>query len=533
MPNMEHLQTYPVICEGGLDSNRNHIQLASQTPGAAISLVNFEPSLFGGYRKINGFTPLEADFPDVDDAGSEGKILGIHVLEEDIIVARKTQSVTTYQFFYWTSGADWTPFTTGLTLTATNVNDIRFASYNFQGSNSMIAVDGVNNATLYDGTNWTNVDPAGTGADFANAGGPMALEDPKYVTLFKNHLFVAGDSSDPHVVAHSAPEADYDWTAASGAGQINVGFDVVQIKPFRDALYVFGKKRMKKIVVESTSFVVQEVATEVGLLAPDSIAEINGDIIFLAPDGIRTVSATERNEDVELGVISKKIQQNMTDLIASADLASVKTVVVRKKSQIRMFFSNENLTVANNQGILGGLKGDPSSLFWEWSTIKGIRVSCTTSAYIENAEYVLHGDFDGKVYRQEIGNDFNGANILAYYTTPYLDMGDVYTRKTLHKIMVFIRPEDEVALNMGIRFDWGDRDVLRPSPYLLEAQVIGELYGVAIYGTSLYSSSPPPVLIKNIEGSNFSSSLTFTSDDMAGSFSIQAIIFEYSVNGRK
>lgn len=529
MPNMEKLQTYPVICEGGLDSNKNHVLLAQRAPGSAINLVNFEPSLFGGYRKINGYEPLEAAYPDVDDAGSEGKILGIHVYDGGIIVQRKTQSASTYKHFFWTSGADWTAYTTGLTHTVTNVHKVRSTTYNFSGDESIAFVDGVNKAVLFDGTTWTQIDSTDTGADFANAGGDQAIDNPEFITLFKNHLFIAGGT----IVAHSAPNADYDWLAASGAGQIPVGFTIKQIKPFRDELFIFGATKIKKIVVENTDFVLKDVTNNGGLLASDSVVEVNGDLHFLSADGIRTVAATERNNDTELGVISKKIQQNMIDLIEAANFLGVEAVVVRKKSQVRFFFSDENLEVAKNQGVLGGLKGDPGSAYWEWGLLKGIRVSCATSAYIGSEEYVLHGDYNGKVYRQEKGNSFEGENIVAIYTTPYLDFGDLFVRKTLHKITVFIRPEDEVLLTMSIRFDWGDRNILTPNSYLLEASIVGDVYGEGVYGTSVYATTPPPVLVKNIEGSNFSNSLTFTSDDMAGSFSIQAIIYEYSVNGRK
>jgi hypothetical protein len=533
MANMEKLLTASVICEGGMDSNRNHILLSQRTPGAAINLVNYEPSLFGGYRKINGFLPLEENYPDVDDAGSEGKILGIHIFNEGIIVARKTQSASTYKFFAWSSGADWTPYTTGLTHTATNVHKIRSATYNFAGTESIVFVDGVNEAVIHDGIDWYNISSTGTGADLDNAGGDQAIDAPKYVTLFKNHIFIAGDATNPSVVAHSAPNADHDWTAASGAGQINVGFTIRQIKPFRDALYVFGATKIKKIVVNGTDFVIEDVTNNGGLLASDSVIEVNGDLHFLSADGIRTVAATERNEDVELGVISKKIQQDVRELIAAANFSGVEAVVIRGKSQVRFFFSDENLDVERNRGIIGGLKGDPGSTYWEWGLLRGIRVSCTTSGYIGNQEYVIHGDYDGKVYRQEQGNSFNGENITAIYQTPYLDFGDIFTRKTIHKINVFIRPEDEVALTMTLKFDWGDRNVLTPAPKLLEAESLGDVYGEGVYGTSIYATTPPPVVFKNVEGSNFSVSTTFTSDDTAGSYSIQAILFEYSVNGRK
>lgn len=530
---MEKLQTYQVICEGGLDSNKNHLYLSQATPGAATELINFEPSLFGGYRRLNGFSPLEADYPDVDDTGSEGKILGIHIFNSSILVQRKTKTVATYQHFYWSSGSAWTAYTTGLTHTSTDVSKVRSQAYNFDGTDKIMFVDGVNEAHYTDLTDWYELSSSDTGADDANAGGDQAVDAPKYITLFKNHIFIAGDATYPNLVCHSAPASDYDWTAASGAGQINVGFAVRQIKPFRDELYVWGASKIKKIVVEGTDFVLKDVTNNGGLLASDSVVEVNGDLMFLAADGIRPIAATERNNDVELGVVSKKIQQDFTDLIANADFASVNAVVVRRKSQVRFFFSDENLDTTQNNGMLAGLKGGPEGPNWEWGKIKGIRASCVTSGYIGNQEYVLHGDFNGKVYRQESGTSFDGENIQAVYTTPYLDFGDVFIRKTLHKVIVFIRPEDELIISATFDFDWSSPDASSPPLYLLESNVEGTQYDVGLYDTAEYATNPLPILISNVEGSGFSTNISFVSDDINGSYSIQAIVFEFMPNGRK
>ena len=79
MADMEKFQTYTVICEGGLDSNKNYISLAQTSPGVATQLLNYEPSLYGGYRKINGYIPLESQYEIVDPVNGEGPILLIHI----------------------------------------------------------------------------------------------------------------------------------------------------------------------------------------------------------------------------------------------------------------------------------------------------------------------------------------------------------------------------------------------------------------------------------------------------------------------
>ena len=56
------------------------------------------------------------------------------------------------------------------------------------------------------------------------------------------------------------------------------------------------------------------VAKNIGCLSGYSIQEIGGDLIFLAPDGLRTVAGTARIGDVELGTVSKAIQPIITQL---------------------------------------------------------------------------------------------------------------------------------------------------------------------------------------------------------------------------
>lgn len=74
---------------------------------------------------------------------------------------------------------------------------------------------------------------------------------------------------------------------------------------------------------------------------------------------------------------------------------------------------------ANAQGIIGGLRFADNRVGWEFGETLGIRSFIATSGLINNVERVLHGDIDGKIFEQEIGNDFNGEDILAVYATPF------------------------------------------------------------------------------------------------------------------
>jgi len=52
---MDRIESFPVACAGGLVTNLPQLAQASQFPGTARELENFEPSVEGGYRRINGY----------------------------------------------------------------------------------------------------------------------------------------------------------------------------------------------------------------------------------------------------------------------------------------------------------------------------------------------------------------------------------------------------------------------------------------------------------------------------------------------
>ena len=136
----------------------------------------------------------------------------------------------------------------------------------------------------------------------------------------------------PSFVLFTTSGDDDDFTGSSNV--LDMGFSVVGIAPFRDSLFVFGEREIKKIVADATTtFAIQDVTSNVGCIATDSIIELGGDILFLASDGIRPIQGTARIGDVELQTISKPIQQLLQGLPSSHDLDNMTSVVIRNKSQ--------------------------------------------------------------------------------------------------------------------------------------------------------------------------------------------------------
>ena len=68
----EQIESYKVLCNGGLDTSENHLALSENASGSATRLVNYEVSLFGGYRRINGFTKYDNTYSEVGVNNANG-----------------------------------------------------------------------------------------------------------------------------------------------------------------------------------------------------------------------------------------------------------------------------------------------------------------------------------------------------------------------------------------------------------------------------------------------------------------------------
>lgn len=538
----DQIQSQRVICSGGLNTNENSIILSERQPGSATKLVNFESSKSGGYRRINGYAHYDAAAPSVDtytagvpDGVAEGAVLWVYHFYNtttqiyEVFAARKDVGTATYSIYKNDNGVGWVketlPAVRNMVGTSHTVRRLRGVDFNFGGGNHLMVVDGVNAPLRYDGTAWTS--PTGDQLDKVG---------PSIISVFKNHIFIGAFDDSESVIIHSGPNDPTEWDSAGGAGQIFPGFDVIQIKAFRDELHVFGQTAIKKITVSGADFVTKEVTQELGCIARDSIVELGGNLLFLSQDGIRPIAGTERIDDVELGLLSRDIQPIIDSLVDNADLDAICSVVIRKKTQFRYFTSQEAIAQEDSWGILGTAipKGDKP---WEFGQTLGIRANCTWSGLRDRKELILHGDYDGIVYRQEVGNTFAGRDILSIYRTPYLDFGDTEIRKEGRDMNIFLDAEGQVQIVLGIDQDWGSPTAINPDSYDFTSTSSSSLYDnpSSIYDsvTTIYGGSERGVVSTNIQGHFFSSRYTFTTQGNYPPFTIQGLVIEFSAKGRQ
>ena len=504
MPDTSLLSPFVVKLGGGLMLDKDAFTLP---PGAATQLQNFEPDINGGYRRINGFTKYDSN----QVGGSSGTILGVHIYKDQVIAAQGTA-------VYKSTGSGFTSIDTG----RTSAGRYNFVNFNFDGTDKMIMVDGANNASVYNNTTVTDVSVSGAPAD------------PAFVEVFRSHVFYAGMSASPQELIFSEPFDEDGFTSSDGAGSIKVDGVIKGIKVFRESLFVFCEDSIFKITGSSLSdFAVVPVTRRIGCVDGFSIQEISGDIVYLAPDGLRTIAGTERIGDVELGTVSKTIQPRLDNI----DTDRISSLVIRGKTQYRLFFPDDSGTASAQPGIIGTIKArvEGGGIGWEYADLKGIKPSCCASGFISGTETVLHGGYDGYIYKQESGNTFDGTNIQAIYRSPDYTMGDAGIRKLMQRIIWNYDNDGTVNSKFRIRYDFNSSDVPQPAEYDLTTGAAIAIYGLAAstYGTAVYGSSGTPLVRQSVEGGGFTVAVRL--DDTQGSapISVKGYQLEFTPGGRR
>ena len=535
---MARSQPYTVACSGGLVKSANSVDLL-KTPGVARELRNFEVSIEGGYRRIDGYSKFGGT-DSVQPSGASDQILGVFPYADGVIVCVSddiyfTQDGITHLQINRSSvagsGDNYTTFTGRSVLARTGQGQCQFAI--FEGANfnygEIIIADGANK--LY-GFRMEGTGALSTRTFFANEITVDGTNGVKHIAIHDHHLIASGVEDNLSTVYYSVYN-DPDNFTGSGAGSVTISDQVVGIKGFREDLIVFCENSLHKLINinDSNNIRIDPIAENVGCLSGYSIQEIGGDLIFLAPDGLRTVAGTARIGDVELGTVSKAIQPILNSLSRNINTYTIASMVHRDKSQYRLFYTDTTKANATQRGIFGTLR--PNG--FEWSESRGIEVTAIGTGFDENGvEAHFHGDTNGYVYVHDSGNSFDGTDILARYATPDYDYGDLGTLKTLHYLKVSASAEGVVEPDVQVRFEYGNTDIPQP-PELFDLGVIDppSLFGEALFGTNVFGGAENPMIRVPLQGSGTSNNFTFISEDSKAPYTINGLYVDFIPSGRR
>lgn len=407
---------------------------------------------------------------------------------------------------------------TFLSTSRESANKTRFAKYNFNGTEKIAIVDGLNEPALYDDSTFTVLLDA-----------PTDVIGATFVAEVKNHLFFAKGTA----LTFTAPYTDTDFSVANGSGSINVGGTITALTVFRQQLIIFTENSIHQLTGNTIAdFSLQPITTDIGCIDSDTVQEIGGDVMFLGPDGLRLLSGTDRIGDFGLAVVSKTIQSTMTGFISSN--TSFTSCVIREKSQYRILGYNNNITQENAQGILATQFAPQGGEGMAWAETRGIRAYVADSDYNQNVEVVLFANDDGYLYQMESGNSFDGTNIQTTFATPHLPISDPRKRKTFYKLFLYTDPQGSVAFDVSLKLDFDSQGTIQPAPIsILNTQGTVGFFGTGTFGITRFGTKLLKLFQTQVVGSGFTVSFQFESNDSNPPYSIDALTVEYGLNDRK
>jgi len=583
MPDQSQVQPAAFNCQGGLVLNRSTFMMQ---PGEALVLENFEPDVEGGYRRINGYRKYVNHIIPQTTSSSE-KVIGVASFANKVIACRgekifnagttelstsitasetmsgsgtiRVESVSGFtasgtiqienEIFTYTGvtsttnpnlltgvtraassttaaahlngvvvSSTWTEIDTG----RTSAKKYRFERFNFNGTDKIIFVDEENAPVVFD-SSFNVVDVAAS-----------AVAGSKHVASFKNHMFYAGKGTTPEEVVFSVPFDEDNFTSGDGAGSIKVDDTIVGLKVFRDSLFIFCENRIFKLTGNtSADFAMTPVTRSIGCLNGDTIQEFGGDLIFLGPDGLRTVAATTKIGDTELGTVSKNVQ-SLFD-VNIKDSLLFESVVIADKTQYRIFFTKEGQAENLTRCVTCVIKQEG----FEFSEIRGIKPTSTDTLVSSGDVIVLHGSSDGYVQRQEKGNTFDGTPILARYRSPDLSFGDTGIRKHMQRVIINYKPESAIDADLLVRYDNEGAGSARPAAYALDSSTIAAQFGSALFSvvgaaaTFVFGGPSQPLIRQSVEGSGFSVILRINDGGETAPYSLKGFQLEYQLGARR
>tara|TARA_R110000787_G_scaffold18388_1_gene56430 strand:- start:503 stop:2029 length:1527 start_codon:yes stop_codon:yes gene_type:complete len=508
MPDTSQVTNIEVACNGGLVLDKTSLAIPE---GAATVLQNFEPSIQGGYRRINGFTTFDSNA-----LPGTGNVLGIAFLGANVIACRGANVA-------YSSGSGWTSIDTS----RTSAGRYHFDVYDWDNTEKLVMASGdagTNYAATWDGSTYVLLNGS------VGSGTGTAPTNPLDVKEHKGHLFFLQGQE----LTWSSPFNENKFDPSDGAGVINLSDTGVGMKSYRDILYILCEKSIYRLSGSSISdFQLVPVTKNIGCVSGWSIQEAGGDVIFLAPDGLRNISGTEQIGDVNISIISKSIQNRINNL-NSTDY-QVSSLVVRDKSQYRMWYVQSLVAETQNSGIIGVIKQGQQGLQWEYADLVGMKPSIAASGYLEQIEYFLHGGWsDGIIYQQESGDTFNGTAIDARFRTPDYSFGDVGIRKMCKRVILNIEFEGGVSPDLGMEYDYNSGDVTQPAVVSVGTPGYIGVYGVGTYGNATYTSTLAVASIRSwVLGSGFLVAFTLNENDTNGPFTIQGFQIEIVPGGRR
>jgi hypothetical protein len=348
----------------------------------------------------------------------------------------------------------------------------RFRNHNFGGNTAtfrMYGVNGVGNAFEFDGSVFTLIE---TG---------MENDTPNHIGVHYGHLLLgfAGGS-----LQHSGKNAPLSFTPIRGANELLAGDEITGfIEEVQDVTFVFTRNKTFRLV----GFIQENIqlklhSSETGAL--ENTVQRIGRSMYLDDRGFTSRSTTDAFGDFASNQVSVDIDPLVQSFLKNSTVSG--SVIHRGKSLYRCFFSNK-------EAIVFGLSGNKVSGITVIDYDKTI--TTTFNSEIEEdgtnngEERVFFGSDDGFMYETDVGRNFDGEVIEAYFVTAYHFSGSPEYNVRYRRCTVYIEGAGRTSMTVWADYNYNE-DSQNFEEIMNEAKPLGGgRYGISRHDAFNYSSA--------------------------------------------
>ena len=241
---------------------------------------------------------------------------------------------------------------------------------------------------------------------------------PEYVTIYKGRIWCCKGAT----LYYSALGSYNDFSSANDAGYINEFHtdtsDIVTMCTYKDYLAIYKRSKVYLLSGSSPEDFALTLFADKGAFAKRGILSVDNKQFFLS-DGIYALEQVGELNQIRLGSeISLKIREEFK-AFDSAQIHNSFVVHNPSKHQVWYFLPYPNTQYYHTIWI-----NDYLNHAWYKRIVPQ---NITNACYLK--EYILSVDIDGKFYREDYGNTFNGTAIDFMWKSPFLSLGNVLHRK--------------------------------------------------------------------------------------------------------
>lgn len=271
------------------------------------------------------------------------------------------------------------------------------------------------------------------------------------LTIYKGRVWVASGSC----IYFSALGKYSDFSTENDAGYIKDFYtdtdDIVAIKPYKDYLAIYKKR--KTYLLSGTSpedFAIIPFADK-GAETHNGIVNINNKEFFFSNSGIYTLEVGELNQILLGSDITQKISSEFQKFNKSR-LKEVFALNYEAKNQVWYFipYNNDNYfhTIWINDIV--------NKAWYKRVLPQDIVCACTFG------DEILTADKFGNIFKENVGNSFNGQAISFKWKSPFLSIGSPTIRKTIDEFYFILDESYENCFNFSVykNYDSENKDDL-------------------------------------------------------------------------